>query len=245
MSPSRGQEKGDPFQEFDVLTKIGEHDIDNEGMVRLPSGLRVPFIGPIQRLARDDAVPVTVLRKGKLLRLSLPVTKRDDRLIREFRGEQSSWFIHGPLAFAPVKEDAISYYLKMNPTLATGRSPMLSRRNERVRFAGEELVVVTHPMFDHKIAKGYGDPVGQVLEEVNGQKVKNLQHLVAILRDSTDEFLKFRFADEGVEVLVFRRKELSEATEAVLEEAGIAPSRRGSKDMLREWKKRVRPAKDE
>ena len=245
VTPWRGQEKGEPFQEFDVLTKIGEYDIDNEGMVRLTSGLRVPFYAPIQRLARNDAVPVSVLRKGKLLRLSLPVTKHDNRLIREFRGEQPSWFIHGPLAFSPVKEDGISYYLQMNANLEAGRSPMLRRRNERVRFQGEELVVVTHPMFDHQIAKGYDDPVGQVLAEVNGQKVKNLRHLVEILRDSTDEFLKFRFADEGAELLIFRRNELSKATEAILEEAGIAPSRRGSKDMLRVWNKGVRPAKDE
>jgi len=244
-SPMRGAEAGNPYQEFDVLTNIGEHKIDNEGMVRFASGLRVPFHGLIPRLARNGGVPISVMRKGKLLSLSLPVTKRDNRLIREFQGEQPSWFIHGPLAFSPVKEDAISAYLKMNPSLEVTRSPMLRRRHERVRFPGEELVVVTHQMFDHKIAKGYDDPVGQVLEEVNGQKVKNLRHLVEILRDSTDEFLKFRFADEGTEVLVFRRKELSKATEEVLEDAGIDPARRGSKDMLRVWNKGVRPAKDE
>jgi S1-C subfamily serine protease len=239
--PPRTAERGNPFQPFDVLTRIGEHDIDNQGAVRLPSGLRVPFIGVFQRLARNNAVPVTVLRKGKLLQLSLPVTTQDKRLIREFRGEFPTWFIHGPLAFSPVKEDAIQFYLRLNPGLYGNRSPLQSRRADRVRFDDEELVVVTHPMFDHKIAKGYIDPVGQVLEEVNGTKVKNLRHLVEILRDSTDEFLKFRFAEEGTEILVFRRKEMAKATEEIMEDAGIAPNRRGSRDILKVWNKGVNP----
>ena len=52
-------------------------------------------------------------------------------------------------------------------------------------------------MFQHKIAKGYANPVGQCVKEINGKKVKNLAHLVQILRDSTDEFLVFRFAEQA------------------------------------------------
>jgi S1-C subfamily serine protease len=228
---------GSPYQEFDVLTRIGAHDIDNEGMVRLPGGLRIPFNGLIPRLVKKGAVPITVLRQGKRLELSLPVTTQDHRLVREFQGEQLSYFIHGPLVFSPAREEAIRWYVQYgNATL--GRSPLLARRGDRVRFPGEELVVVTSRLFDHKIAKGYNDPFGQVLESVNGHKIRNLRHLVEVLRDSRDPFLTFRFAEEGAEVLVFDRKKLNAATEEVLEEAGIAPTRRGSKDMLAVWKKK-------
>jgi len=82
----------------------------------LESGLRIPFFGLIPRLARTTRFPCPVLRKGKSLRVSLPVTKRDNRLIREFRGEQPSWFIHGPWP-SPREEDAIRMYLQMNPNL--------------------------------------------------------------------------------------------------------------------------------
>jgi S1-C subfamily serine protease len=236
--PPRRPAAGNPFQELDVITRIGEHDIDNQGMVRLPDGLRIPFIGLIPRLARNDLVPLTVLRQGKRIQVSLPVTTKDTRLVREYRGEQPSYFIHGPLVFSPVADDAISSYFRLNPSLFAGRSPLMSRRSDRVAFPGEELVVVTAPMFEHKITRGYINPVGQVLAEVNGQKVKNLRHLVEILRDSTDEFLKFRFAEEFTELLVFRRAEMARVTEEILEDAGIAPSRRASKDMLAVWRKK-------
>lgn len=64
---------------------------------------------------------------------------------------------------------------------------------------------------------------------------KNLSHFVEILRDNTEEFLTFRFAEEGAEVLLFRRAEVNKATEGILEDAGIALSRRGSMDMLAVW----------
>src|SRR5262249_36479941 len=153
---------------------------------------------------------------------------RDNRLIRDYEGEKPAYFIHGPLVFSPVKSDAVSLYLRMNPTSSSGNSPLITRRYDRVRFPGEELVVVTAPMFDHKIAKGYDAPVGQVVKEVNGVRIKNLTHLVKTIRDSKDTFLKFRFDEEGSELLVFDREEMNRVTDEIMEDNGIAPSRRGS-----------------
>jgi S1-C subfamily serine protease len=235
--PLRPRVKNNPFQEFDLITRIGEHDVDNLGMVRLDNGLRIPFQGLIPRLARNNAVPLTVIRGGKPLSLSLPVTTANNRLLPKLRGEQPSYFIHGPLVFSPAREEVVATYLRAHPS---GLSPLLLRGSDRVRFPGEELVVVTAPMFQHKIARGYSDPIGQVLREVNGTAVKNLRHLVELLRDNKDEFLKFRF-QEGAEVLVFRRTEMARATEEILEDAGIALGRRGSRDMLKVWNKGVTP----
>jgi S1-C subfamily serine protease len=242
VRPPRHLPAGYPFQEFDVLTRIGEHDIDNEGMVQRPGDLRVSFYSLIPTLARNGAVPVTLLRRGKRLEGALPVTRQDNRLIRNYAGEKPSYFIHGPLVFSPARAGAINFYTRLNPALYVNESPLLARQFDRVAFPGEELVVVTSPMFAHKIAKGYGDPVGQVVREVNSIKIKNLRHLVEVLRDSSDEHLTFRFAEEGTEILIFRRQEMDEATTEILEDNGIAPTRRGSEDMLEVWKRKKGPA---
>jgi hypothetical protein len=97
-------------------------------------------------------------------------------------------------------------------------------------------VAVTAPMFSHKIAKGYVDPVGKVVKEVNGVPIKSLRHLVETIRDCKDEYLTFRFADDWSDVLVFDRKEMEKATEDILEDNGIAPSRRASADLMKVWK---------
>jgi S1-C subfamily serine protease len=237
VSPSRRGGSDGPLQPFDVLTKIGDYAIDNDGMVQVGNDLRVSFYGVIPRLAKAGAVPVTVLRHGKPLDLSLPVSRTDNRLIREFRGEMPSYFIHGPLVFSPAKAEAIPLYARLRPVLEFDDSPLLTRQFDRVRFAGEELVVVTSPLLAHKIARGYENPVGQVVREVNGVAVRNLRHLVELLRDSKDEYLTFRFAERSAEVLVFRRAEMEKATEEILEDNGISGSRRGSADMLKVWKR--------
>jgi S1-C subfamily serine protease len=241
VRPPHRPDQGYPLKEFDILTRIGDHAIDNEGMVRLEGDFRVPFVCLIPKLARGNVVPVTVQRDGRPVPTSLPVTSRDNRLLPEFQGEMPEYFIHGPLVFSPAKAEAVNLYARMNPMLYTNNNPLVTRRYDRVRFPGEELVVVTAPMFSHKIAKGYGDPVGRVVKEVNGVKVKNLRHLVETLRDCPDEFLTFRFADDSGDIMVFGRKEMDRVTEDILEENGIAPSRRGSADMLKAWKK---PAKN-
>jgi S1-C subfamily serine protease len=222
------------LREFDLLTKVGPYEIDTDGMVQLPNDLRVGFFSAIVKVAKDGAVPVTLVRKGKTIETTLAVSNADDRLIRDYQGEKPSYFIHGPLVFSPAKADAVAWYARARPDLDAAQSPLLARFTDRVRFLGEELVVVTSPMFTHKIAKGYQDPIGQVVAEVNGTKVKNLKHLVEIFRDCTDEYLTLRFAEQGAEVLVFRREEMDKVTEEILEDNEI--KRRGSDDVLKVWK---------
>jgi S1-C subfamily serine protease len=224
-----------PFQEFDLLTKVGPYDIDNEGMVRLADNLRVGFPIVFAKLVKDNVVPMTLVRNGKLIRTSLPVSKVDNRLIRAYQGERPAYFIHGPLVLSPAKADAIGWYARIRPELQTMQSPLLGRLTDREEFPGEELVVVTSTLFDHEISKGYGEALGQVVTEVNGTKVRNLKHLVEILRDCTDEYLTFRFAERGSEVLVFGRDAMIKATEDILAVNGIRANRRGSEDMIKVW----------
>jgi hypothetical protein len=102
-----------------------------------------------------------------------------------------------------------------------------------VRFQGEELVVVTSPLLPNRMTRGYGEPIGQVVESVNGTRIKNHRHLVETLRDSRDEFLTFRLAEEGAETLVFRRQAMLDATDPPMRQNGIP--RRGSDDVMDAW----------
>jgi len=190
----------------------------------------------VPKLARDDAVPVTVWRQGKHVVASLPVTTQDNRLVRSYTGEPLSYFIHGPLVFAPGMSEDVSVYAQMNRTFYLDNSPLVTRRDDLVRFPGEQLVVVSTRMFAHSITKGYADPVGKVVKDVNGISVKNLRHLVETIRDCKDEFLTFDFADNFSETLVFDRAEMEKATADILDDNGIDAKKRGSPDILKVWK---------
>jgi len=101
-------------------------------------------------------------------------------------------------------------------------TPLITRLGQRPKFNGERLVVVVHPMFNHPIARGYGNPFMRVVAEVNGTTIKNLPHLVETVRNLNDEFITITFAGiRGVENITFRRAEVAAATEEILNDNGI------------------------
>jgi len=79
-------------------------------------------------------------------------------------------------------------------------------------------------MFPHETSKGYSNPAGQVISEVNGRKIHNLRHLAETLmgiNQAEERFVEFSFADKYVETLVFDRQAVMQSIAMILEENGI------------------------
>jgi hypothetical protein len=104
--------------------------------------------------------------------------------------------IYGPLVFTEASADMLQsivmrrsgllWLLKMEDQA----SPLITRPNDPPNFPGERLVMVSAVLQD-KIMRGYNDPTVEVIKTLNGTPVKNLGHLVQLLRDSTNQFDNF------------------------------------------------------
>jgi hypothetical protein len=184
---------------------------------------------------------LTVVREQKTVTINLPVPTSRPMLLEDLAGKYPPYFILGPLAFstgsalfiAPISGNARALL-----GLSFLGSPLITRRSDKPAFPGEELVVFSSPFFPHKLAKGYDNPVSRVVRTVNGVTIKNLRHLVEVLRDSKEEFLTFEFAGKG-ETLVFPHKELVASTEDILSDNGIRDQ--ASPGLLEVWN--AKPAK--
>ena len=75
-----------------------------------------------------------------------------------------------------------------------------------------------------------------MLKAINGVPVRNLKHLVELIRDSRDRYLVFEWFDRDVESLVFNREELLKSTEEVLADNDIRNPM--SDDLLPTWQGR-------
>jgi S1-C subfamily serine protease len=224
----------DPLRTFDLITKIGDHEIDNTGMVKINDGLRLQFRYFVQKLTKDGKVPLTVIRQGKTMQIDLPVKPHYPMLIEPLRGKYPSYFVYGPLVFSPVTSDLASAFgNRAAIMLSLISSPLVTRRGDYPKFDGEELVIVASPMFPHKIGKGYDNPSFKVVKEINGTRVKNLRHMVEILRDSKEKYTTISFDDKASETMVFNHKDALDATEEVLSDNGIRE--RASDDLLSIW----------
>ena len=231
-----------PLKEWDLITKIGDNDIDNTGMVKIKGkgDLRLRFQYLIQKVAKDGKVPLTLIRKGEEIKVELPVSPRYDMLIESLQGRYPPYFIYGPLVFSPVNSDFLSGFdrggERFYPLLSVIGSPLVTRRSDRPKFDGEELVVVAAPMFPNKLGKGYSNPFTKVVKQVNGVAVKNLRHMVELLRDTKETFTTISFDDKGSETVVFNHKEALAATEEVLGDNGIR--QKASDELLTVWEKK-------
>ena len=236
-----GEDTSSPLRQWDVVTKIGDTPIDDEGMVRLRDNLRVYFRYEVQRIARDGTVPLTLVRAGKELTVALPVPPKQTMLVPDVEGDYPPYFVWGPLAFTEANGLFIggltsgSHGAQHLIAQVHSGNPLATRAGDKEAFPGERLVVVSSPFFPHKLATGYGNPFGEVVRTVNGTTIKNLAQLVEVLRDCKDEFVTFEFCGRDSEALVFPRTAVLSATEDILTDNGVRSQ--GSPDMMAVWKK--------
>ena len=210
-----------PLKTWDVITRIGKYDLDREGKVLIGDDLRLFFTYLIPQLAKDNAVPLTVWRDRALIDVSLPVKISRNVVIRHLKNEYPSYFIFGPLVFSPATQELVASLSRVTTQLSIRASPLIRRRADEIAFENEEIVVVASGMFPHPIIKGYKGAQLQVVNEVNGVKIKNLSHLIECLRDNREPFIALTFAGRGSETLIFRSSDMLAATDEILEDNGI------------------------
>jgi S1-C subfamily serine protease len=214
-----------PLKEWDVITAIGGQPIDSDGKVSVRYDLRVSALYLVQKHAKNGMLDLAVQRNGRPLRISVPVARQRDLVMPFLRNRNPSYFIYGPLVFCSATQEYIEklgnqweiYHAKLG-------NPLMIRRYDKPAFAGEEMVIVCSPMFPHPINKGYEDPNGFVIKEVDGIPIKNLQHFVEVLRDGRGPQVTFKFArmtNRVQENMVFDRRAMLAATEDILKDFGI------------------------
>ena len=211
-----------PLKKWDVITKIGDIAVDNEGMAKVGDGLRVMFGYYVQRLAKEGKLALTVIREGKTQTLQVPVSSKRSLLIPLLDSEYPSYFVYGPMVFSHISADLCNSINKeVLNDIAFAGMPLMTRRGDAPAFAGEELVAIVAPFFPHKLSQGYAPPVGWVVKSVDRQPIKNLRHLVEVLRDAQGEFVTFEFFGRGTETFTFPRKETLAATDEILSDNGV------------------------
>jgi S1-C subfamily serine protease len=228
-----------PLKEWDVVTRIGDTPLDDQGMIKLNSNLRVYFTYNVQKFAKNGKLPMTVVRNRKEKQVEVPVSPNRPLVIPDLDGSYPSYFIYGPIVFSKATVQLTRNFLtgtragRFAGWLAGMHSPLLSRTTERPAFDGEELVIIPSPFFPHKLVAGYAQPYYQIVKSINNIRVKNLAHVVEILRDTKDDFIRIEFDNRNGETVVFPRAEMLAATDEILSDNGVRTQ--GSPDTMAVW----------
>jgi hypothetical protein len=205
-------------------------------MIKYGRDLRLNFTYLVQKAAKQGKLPLSIVRNGKLMPVQLDVSSSRPLLIPEAAGEYPPYFIYGPLVFTKATSQLLSLINSnanaMNMLSFIG-SPLITRRGDAPDADHEELVVVSSPLFPHRISKGYSNLSGAVVGAVNGVKIRSLLHLIAVLRDLKDTFVTVEFDNRSGESVVFLRSEIAAATDEILNDNGVRAQ--GSPDTMQVW----------
>jgi S1-C subfamily serine protease len=225
-----------PLKEWDIITRIGKVDIDNQGMVKLTQDINVRFQYHVQKAARQGKLPLTVLRQGKALEIELPVVSRRPRLVEGLGGSYPSYFVYGPMVFSRATWEFRSFFNSNAGSLnsfAFNAQPLVTRMADEPSAAREDLVVVSAPFFPHRLISGYDNRFGSVVQSINDTPVRSLRHMAELLRDLKTELVVIKFDQQSAESIVLPHAKMLAATEEILNDNGIRFQ--ASADLMDVW----------
>ena len=228
-----------PLKKWDIITRIGDVPLDNMGTIKLNDDVRVSFKYLVQKLATNGVVPLTIIRDRKELKVNVPVPSARPVVIPTLGGAYPSYFIYGPIVFTTATLELVSQVMQgqrggsLMGILSLSASSLVRRMGDQPDFAGEQLVVVPCPLFPNQLSEGYSDPSFQVVKSVNGIPIKNLAHLVQVLRDAKSDYITIEFDVRNSQIIVLRRADVDSATQEILTDNDIRSQ--GSPDVLSIW----------
>ncbi len=216
-----GDEEKSALKVGDIVTSIQGQPISKDGKATVTDSLRLPFFYFVPKSSKAAAISLEVIRDGKTQAIEIAMDTELSRVIG-YEPHYPRYFLCGPIVFTQATSGLVNSFPPQLVTPMLHRfSPLLLRIADSPSFDGEELVTISSNPFASPLMKGYNSPTLATLTTINGEAVKNLEHAAQLVHNCKAEFIRFEFADRGVDSLVFRRAALEAATEAVLQDNGI------------------------
>jgi S1-C subfamily serine protease len=201
-----GSPAADQLQHGDVLVSVNGHSIADDGTVEFRPGERTQWAYFVDREQIGATVACDVLRAGRVQKLSIrlaspqyPLTLVPD----EEYDKPPRYFIYGGLVFSGLTKNFLEVW--GNEWYRNAPQPLTARLGRPPAVAGEEVVILVK-VLAATVNRGYHDLANEVVVAVDGEKVRNIEHLVRMVeRDSRDPFIAFT-TDEGKELVLDREK---------------------------------------
>ncbi|MEO1529779.1 MAG: trypsin-like peptidase domain-containing protein [Planctomycetota bacterium] len=236
-----------PLQAKDVITQIGEFDVNNLGRVDLDEKTQVSFIYAAEQSASNGVVPVKVFRDGKPMQLEVPAFRDDHYLLGYLRDQAPTYFVYGPLVFGIGYQD---YWAAMDSVLTQGgnnargvlammssmsvrENPYLMRRHDRV-MEDEQLVII-NKLIRNRMTRDVVLAPPAVVKSINGKQIRSTRQAAEILANLEGDQLVIELDDNRGSTVVLDRKQLEREHENIMEENGIVRS--ASPDLRDVWTK--------
>jgi S1-C subfamily serine protease len=177
------------LQENDVILKIDEHEIAEDGSIQLSEDILTDYKHAIDLHHVGDDVAITYSRGGIVGTANLPAQQALDSYSL-VKGEQfdkvPEYYIYGGILFVPLNMNLIKRW--GNDWSRSAPVSLLQARNEWSSPERRELVVALQ-VLAADVNLGYHDWRNWIVERVNDQPVRDFTHFSELLNNNDSENL--------------------------------------------------------
>lgn len=207
------------LQENDVILKIDEFDIADDGTIQLTEDLLTDYKHAIDMHHIGESIDITYSRGGveKTVDMKAKIPMANYSLVR---GEQfdkvPEYYIYGGVLFVPLNMNLIKRW--GNDWGRSAPVSLLQARNEWASPDRRELVVALQ-VLAADVNLGYHDWRNWVVEFVNDEPIRDFAHFADMLQSNAEENIVFENSN-GYQ-MVINHQEALDSEQAVLSQYRI------------------------
>ena len=180
------------LQENDVILKIDDYDIADDGTIQISQDVLTDYKHAIDMHHSHDQIELTFARDGNLIQTSLRAmqSRKGFSLVRGEKFDAiPQYFIYGGIVFVPLNMNLIKRW--GNDWGRTAPVSLLQARNEWATPERQELVVALQ-VLAADVNLGYHDWRNWVVDSVNGENIIDFGHFAQKLRENISENVVFK-----------------------------------------------------
>lgn len=206
----------DSIKTDDIIIEIGGFKVANNGKIRIDGNEPRSLFYPVYLRQIGEKIPVKVLRNGEEVETSITAAKNNIRMRGFMYDRQPDYFVFGGLVFTTASIDYV----------AAARPQFHDDIAKDREFDGQEAVVISEVLSD-VCMEGYLGCDCTLVRSVNGEKVRNLRHLVELVESCRDGFINFGLdhGDEWDFDMIVGAKELRDATPRIMKRYQVPADR--------------------
>lgn len=168
------------LEEGDVITRIKGWPIADDGTVEFRSKERTAAAYYVQENQVGQTLPLEVLRNGKKMALEVPLTRpmEADWLIpMEVYDVLPTYYVYGGIVFVPLSKNLL---MAWGPNwFNTAPKEMVAQLSNNAIQEDKDEIVVALKVLPADVNQGYHDETHWIIDQVNGESVRNLRDLIA------------------------------------------------------------------
>ena len=202
----------------DVLTKIDDFDIDNDGMIRI-YGLSLEMSEAVERKQIGQDISLQLYRDGQLVNSTVKISPNIPVLswARQY-DYQPKYLVYAGLTFVPVNRNYLETFGRNWPSDMPFYLRYLFYNWGQIDTDKQrtEYVVLSEILPD-QINTYCGAYRGQVVKKVNGTMIYSLQDVREALKKPDGQFCRVEFFDQPAP-LILEAEETAQRQQTILEQ---------------------------